>query len=227
MVTVESKGTADGAKAKDVGFAEGAVESGADDAKLKEDCEDEEDGANEKVEVVMDVALGAGDGELELEVGLAKESPVEAEKGDVVAAELEENTFENDVVAEADEEAPDNVAVAGAVAAAAAVAAVAAKLGLPEVAVIPNRDGAVDRPAPNNGAPELAAEAVPPSKDAPEAAAEDDGVANRGGAAAVVEVDDDVGAAPNSGVLALEDVPNRGVPEAAAANKDAPELAAD
>lgn len=149
----------------------------------------------------MDVALGVKEGELELEVGLAKENPVEAEKADEVAAELEENMFENEGVdAEADEEAPDNVAAVG------LAVVTAAKLGLAEV---PNRAEAVDRPVPNNCEPELAAEAVPPNKDAPEAE-EEDGVPNRGEAAAVVKVDDDVGAAPNSGELVIEDVPNRG-----------------
>lgn len=222
VVTVESNGAADGAKEKDVAFAEGVVESGADDPKLKEDCEDEEDGVNEKVEAVVDVALGVKEGKLELEVGLAKENPVEAEKGDDVAAELEENMLENEgVVAEADEEAPDNIAVV-----AAAVVA-AGKLELAEVAVVPNRGEAVDRPVPNNGEPEVAPEAAPPNKDATEAAAEDDDVPNGGEAAIVAKVDDDVDAAPNSGEFVLEDVPNRGAPEVAAPNKDEPELAAD
>lgn len=224
VVTVENDGAADGTKEKDVGFAEDAVEGGADGAKLKEDCEDEEDGANEKGEVVVDVAEGVKDGELEL-VGLAKEKPVGAAKGDDVAAELEGNMFENEgVVAEADAEAAENAAV---VEAAAAVAAAGAKkLGLAEVAVVPNRGGAVDRLVPNTGAPELAAEAVPPNEDAPEAAAAaEGGVPNRDGAAVVVEVDDDVGAAPNSGELAPEAAPNGGAPEVAAPNNDEPELA--
>lgn len=223
VVTVENDG-ADGAKGKDVGFAEDAVEGGADGAKLKEDCEDEEDGANEKGEVVVDVAEGVKEGELEL-VGLAKEKPAGAAKGDDVAAELEGNMFENEgVVAEADAEAAENAAV---VEAAAGVAAAGAKkLGLAEVAVVPNWGGAVDRLVPNTGAPELAAEAVPPNEDAPEAAAAaEGGVPNRDGAAVVVEVDDDVGAAPNSGELAPEAAPNGGAPEVAAPNNDEPELA--
>lgn len=223
VVTVENDG-ADGAKGKDVGFAEDAVEGGADGAKLKEDCEDEEDGANEKGEVVVDVAEGVKEGELEL-VGLAKEKPAGAAKGDDVAAELEGNMFENEgVVAEADAEAAENAAV---VEAAAGVAAAGAKkLGLAEVAVVPNWGGAVDRLVPNTGAPELAAEAVPPNEDAPEAAAAaaaEGGVPNRDGAAVVVEVDDDVGAAPNSGELAPEAAPNGGAPEVAAPNNDEPE----
>lgn len=222
VLTVENDG-ADGAKGKDVGFAEDAVEGGADGAKLKEDCEDEEDGANEKGEVVVDVAEGVKEGELEL-VGLAKEKPAGAAKGDDVAAELEGNMFENEgVVAEADEEAAENAAV---VEVAAGVAAAGAKkLGLAEVAVVPNWGGAVDRLVPNTGAPELAAEAVPPNEDAPEAAAAEGGVPNRDGAAVVVEVDDDVGAAPNSGELAPEAAPNGGAPEVAAPNNDEPELA--
>lgn len=222
VVTVENDG-ADGAKGKDVGFAEDAVEGGADGAKLKEDCEDEEDGANEKGEVVVDVAEGVKEGELEL-VGLAKEKPAGAAKGDDVAAELEGNMFENEgVVAEADAEAAENAAV---VEVAAGVAAAGAKkLGLAEVAVVPNWGGAVDRLVPNTGAPELAAEAVPPNEDAPEAAAAEGGVPNRDGAAVVVEVDDDVGAAPNSGELAPEAAPNGGAPEVAAPNNDEPELA--
>lgn len=224
VVTVENDGAADGAKEKDVGFAEDAVEGGADGAKLKEDCEDEEDCANEKGEVVVDVAEGVKEGELEL-VGLAKEKPAGAAKGDDVAAELEGNMFENEgVVAEADAEAAENAAV---VEAAAGVAAAGAKkLGLAEVAVVPNWGGAVDRLVPNTGAPELAAEAVPPNEDAPEAAAAaEGGVPNRDGAAVVVEVDDDVGAAPNSGELAPEAAPNGGAPEVAAPNNDEPELA--
>ncbi|KAI6702743.1 hypothetical protein NL676_011879 [Syzygium grande] len=144
-------------------LVEGGVENRVDDATVEEDCEDEEDGVNEKNEVVVDVAVGVGGGDLELEVGLANDDPVEAGRGDDVEAELKENMPENEGVV-------------------LAVVAVAAAAG-----------------------GKHAAEAVARNKDAPDTAAEDDGVPNRSEAAVGVELDDEVDAAPNGGDHAPED----------------------